>query len=347
VILIVDANVIVSNPFLRGSVWEQLAEAVPGQRLEVLIPRFALDEAIAVFARRRRAKSVEIQAVGRHASRAVRAHLDKARRAAERESAKYPKQLRKRLEAIGIAVIAPPTTGHHELVSRAIQRRRPFDDNGSGYRDALHWMSVLDVVGERYEESDIAFVSADRRAFGATAKDDVSLHPDLIEDLQKYDAAPPYFLWIRSLDQFNVPGVFHEDLQVAYQLTVKAGEIAGFVQSALWDSERLDLLPRQLALPTEPTAVTVLDIREPKVDGIRVRQYFEEERFRVDFELVVDLELALQSVHDSGGLEAVEEVRSTISFVTSAHADIDVGPTTDALNFSNLEVGELHAASRE
>ncbi|WP_141381296.1 hypothetical protein [Microbacterium lacticum] len=56
-LVILDANVIVSDPLLRGSIWPQLADAISGGRVEVLVPRLALEEAIAAYQRLRGAKA--------------------------------------------------------------------------------------------------------------------------------------------------------------------------------------------------------------------------------------------------------------------------------------------------
>ena len=93
VLVILDANVIVSDPMLRGSIWPQLTDAIPGGRVEVLLPRIALEEAIAAYRRLRQAKAVEIQAVGRRASRGVQKHLDRAVAAALSEAKRHRRGL--------------------------------------------------------------------------------------------------------------------------------------------------------------------------------------------------------------------------------------------------------------
>ena len=50
--------------------------------------------------------------------------------------------MRSRLEACD-SVLAYPNVTHEELVEWAIQRRKPFDQNGSGYRDSLIWKSAV------------------------------------------------------------------------------------------------------------------------------------------------------------------------------------------------------------
>lgn len=317
VIVILDANVIVSDPLLRGSIWPQLAEAISGGRVEVLLPSLALEEAIATYRRAREAKAVEIQAVGRRASRAVQKHLERAVAATVNEAKKYPKVISKALSEFGVTVLDVPQVSHAEVARRAIHRRRPFDDSGSGYRDALHWMSVLEIVDERYEKHDIVFVSADRRAFGAPGKSSDCLHPHLVEELEERDAREPWFRWLQNLAQLSVPGVFHDEIDPAYAISVTADEVSGYLRAALWELNIAELLPRQLGTGGEVTAVSILDIGEPLVGEIEVRQYWEHKDYRADFVTTLEVELALQRVQSLDNAVDVYEETMVLSFVVA------------------------------
>lgn len=59
----------------------------------------------------------------------------------------------------------PDGPPHRVLAERAVQRRKPFKDDGSGYRDALIFETVLQIA---YEEpkTEVVFVSANTSDFG-------------------------------------------------------------------------------------------------------------------------------------------------------------------------------------
>jgi hypothetical protein len=57
-------------------------------------------------------------------------------------------------------ILPIPHVAHEHLIKKAIARHPPFDEKGSGYRDALVWGSVLDVLEGSREP--VMFVSADR-----------------------------------------------------------------------------------------------------------------------------------------------------------------------------------------
>lgn len=336
VLVILDANVIVSDPMLRGSIWPQLTDAISGGRVEVLLPRLALEEAIAAYRRLREAKAVEIQAAGRRASRGVQKHLDRAVAAALREAKRYPKRVRDALSEVGVTVLDAPQVSHYEVARRAIDRKRPFDDAGSGYRDALHWMSVLEIVDRRYEDNDIIFISADRRAFGGSGKSSDRLHPHLVRDLEERDAKEPWFRWLQNLAQLTVPGVFHDEIEPGYGISVTPGEISGYLHAALWELNLAALLPRQIGPDGEAVAVSILDIGEPLVGEVGLRQYWEHGDFRADFLTTLDIELALQRVQSSDVAVDVQEERLTLPFVTAGQ--VDIAASRDGLTFSNLEL---------
>jgi hypothetical protein len=65
-------------------------------------------------------------------------------------------------------ILPIPQVPHERLVEKAARRQRPFDVNGDGYRDALVWESVLELL-ER-DTNPVVLISNDRRAFPQTAK---------------------------------------------------------------------------------------------------------------------------------------------------------------------------------
>ncbi|MEJ1088202.1 PIN domain-containing protein [Microbacterium sp. Mu-80] len=335
-IVILDANVLVSDPLLRGSIWPQLTDAISGGRVEVFLPRLAREEAVATYRRLREAKAVEIQAVDRRASLDVQKHLERAVATARKEAKKYPRLLSKALQEVGVTVLEAPQVSHEDVARRAIDRRRPFDDAGSGYRDALHWLSVLEVVDDRFEDSNIVFVSADRRAFGASGKSSDTLHPHLVEELEEREAREPWFRWLQHLHQLAVPGVFHDEIEPAYAISVTAVELGAYLHAQLWEINIAELLPRQLGSGGQVAAVSILDIGEPIVGEIQVRQYWEHRNYRADFVTLMDVELALQRVQPSDVDVDVEEEVVVLSFAAAGHVDVSV--SREGLLYSDLEL---------
>jgi hypothetical protein len=81
-----------------------------------------------------------------------------------------------------------------DLISRAIERRRPCTDRGEEIRDALLWESTLDLaVGA---DSVVALISKNTDQFSA---DKQSLHPDLVAEATARGARVQYY---PSLEEF-------------------------------------------------------------------------------------------------------------------------------------------------
>ena len=76
----------------------------------------------------------------------------------------YVDRLRKRLEDHGAAISPLPAVGHEQLVSRDLAGRKPFraaskgEKGGRGYRDALIWETILELVRSLPEDEQIYFI---------------------------------------------------------------------------------------------------------------------------------------------------------------------------------------------
>jgi hypothetical protein len=105
----------------------------------------------------------------------VRASLPDLEQAADH----YRAWLRDRLNEYEVYWLDVPNVDHKILLRNAVERRKPFSDNGSGYRDALIWESVKILA--RDSSAQVYFISHDKSDF---AKDG-QLHPELTSDLQE------------------------------------------------------------------------------------------------------------------------------------------------------------------
>lgn len=63
----------------------------------------------------------------------------------------------------------------HLLLTKVVERRKPFNGEGGGFPDALLWLTVMDLASE----DEVLFVSSNSRDFGG--KD--GLHAHLLDDL--------------------------------------------------------------------------------------------------------------------------------------------------------------------
>jgi hypothetical protein len=186
VIVLIDANALMSDPMCEGAVWQVLAHAPESWDLRLVISEVALAEAIAGYSRQVEAALDGLTKLTRSWGRlGAKADADRLASEIEGRPAKYREYLLKSLDAVGAEVLPAPAVLHMDVVARSVSRRRPCDKNGDGYRDTLVWLTVLELVGTE-PRSSVIFVTGD-----SDFMDDekAGLHADLIEDLQRVGAA--------------------------------------------------------------------------------------------------------------------------------------------------------------
>lgn len=94
-----------------------------------------------------------------------------------------------------------PDDPHEQVVHRALQRKKPFKEDGStGYRDYLVWRTVLNLAGT-YQNEEIHFISKNVKDF-SDPKDINRLHKDLLEDLEQHGISCDRFHYWISMKNF-------------------------------------------------------------------------------------------------------------------------------------------------
>lgn len=93
----------------------------------------------------------------------------------------YETTLRLLLKRLGIEVVGIPEIPHLALVERAVSRRKPCDEKGDGYRDALNWLTVL-AFANQLSDQEVYWISSNIKDFANSDQSD--FHPDLKADLE-------------------------------------------------------------------------------------------------------------------------------------------------------------------
>ena len=327
VIVVLDANAIVSDPLLRNGVWSALREAISEGRVRVVVPKFAFDEAVEAYRRDHAVQELAIRKTIRRNSAAVREHLEAAAQQVTRESNEYKRVLSKAFKDAGVSIEKAPHVSHTKLVGRAIARTRPFSDDGSGYRDALHWFFVLGILDQFADESggEVVFVSNDLRAYGAGTRDSEgrhTLHSHLVQDLVELDVAWA-FTWIQALQTLEVPGQFIAG-PAALPVGVSDWDVAMHVFGAISNVEQVELGPAEFGAPEYVDGIIVTDISDPHIVEISARQYYADEKLNVEFAIRMDVEVVAQWLaEESAGPELRQEIMTRpVLFRGSLDAEI-------------------------
>lgn len=297
--VILDTNIIFSDFHLKGARIKNLCESVKSTGDTVYIPEVVVDESINKYREKTRECKLKIDRGISDFKRLTGKDVEDNPISDEfilKESEKYARSFRKQLQELGIKIIPYPSISHQELVKRDLARKKPFQETGKGYRDALIWESVKSICEKSlslFENPKIIFVNKNHKDFC----EEGLLHPDLKEDLVNNGINEDYVRVIEDIDIFikeyikpkqkilkNIQEELNANKQYngIYLNTEINNRITEFLLHREFDYEESPF--RQ-----EFENPSVVGINEPSFTVMEVRQISEEEFF-VEVKIDVDCE---------------------------------------------------------
>jgi hypothetical protein len=253
--LVVDANTLSSDHYLGGPSFTVIANEIADGHLEVIVSEVAVIETVGNYRRSIGDAHTHLEKFSAKCKRllpetskveALDTYLDDLAEA-------YEETLRRTLDELGARIEPIPDVDHVELVERAVQRRRPYDSSGNGYRDTLIWKTIL-VVAE--EGDDIVFVTNDND-FTIEEAGARKLHPHLVEDLEQAGVDVTIVADLHdAIRQYLVQGEA-EVADLAQQVRLE------LLNEWLWDSELYDealqakVDPEAAGLPRSTTGIEI------------------------------------------------------------------------------------------
>ncbi len=193
--IILDANILLRDPRMKGADFKVLLDGLSLVPIKLFVPQVVLDE---VVNKARETFTEANDAITKHNRKLAQFVDDESRLSLVQfdianEVLAYKIWLTETLHAIGVTFIPYPDVPHKEVVQRELLRRKPFKDNGIGYRDTLIWESVRRVTYSGVEP--VIFVTANTRDFCT----ENGLHEDLKREV--HSEAP--FEILTSLSELN------------------------------------------------------------------------------------------------------------------------------------------------
>lgn len=269
-LVMVDANVLVRDRDLSSPILRQLQALISDHpdAVRAAVTEVVIAEAVGRFVREadsdRRAlmKLIERNHLGRLVSADA---VEAAQTALEQRCDSYEDQLRGRLVTIGFEVLSHPEVSHAELVSRAVQRRRPNKpETGDGYRDTLNWFSLMQEADQLVAGDAVLWVTEDKDFW--TKQD---LHEALSAELSER-AIECKVLPQRSIDEAvdHVQSAIDPEQKDTARVRAKLDQrsrtlekfIAKQVLSAVADRP---VSARSLALPRTAANVSIMVLADP------------------------------------------------------------------------------------
>ncbi len=309
VIAVIDSTVLTADFFLRGKEWQICVQRPSSWNLRLTTTVAVVEEVVGNLER---------------SAALARSNLDKKRNEWERiglndeienlfiasrvSEGNYRSKLLELLSTARIEVLRLPEVEHIELVRRAVQRQRPCDDKGDGYRDTLLWLGVLELARES-EGENVILVTSDSDFLEGDPP--TSLHSTLIQEAENA-ALTSTVGWRRSIVhlilELAVTGE-HTDPSVDGVLSdLRSQAISIFVNEVVTANSGRSLNPEDCGMPYGVTrcvleSSAVLEVNqltsEPRGDG----------KSTVTVQAVVDADLAVVlaegfSIEGDSSLEA-------------------------------------------
>lgn len=179
--VILDANVLIGDYWLRSPSFLLLREFLKNSKATLVIPKIVFEEVVNHHREDVRKLKADIQDNLRESGRLLRdtsggKWLIELNRRQANDS--YEKFLSTELTNLGAVIPDYGNIPHSEIVKRDLRRRRPFQQSGKGYRDALLWETIL----RGYVLPDALTVIVTQNSKDFSGGDD-ALHKDLLEDI--------------------------------------------------------------------------------------------------------------------------------------------------------------------
>ncbi|MGN7969309.1 PIN domain-containing protein [Microbacterium sp. 22296] len=291
-LVVVDANILMKDWFLRDRKWDAASAAIKAGRLRLVLPSVARLEVIGGYRRHVEDKVKQVAS-------ALRKSSPKARRAAEAllavytaEEQGYPAALDARLREVGFEIARPADEDHLAIVQRAVDRVAPFDERGEGYRDTLIWLTALDQL-EDDPFHRLTFLSDDAIF--------TKRQNELREELQCLNAEGDLTV-LRSLTGIEFPGEYEDGPFDLSRLGFGLDAIEDAIAEALTGA---DITPWTPPGPdyADVSRVNAVSLAE---SGVIVRKRYGENVFDLTVEATADIDadVLIIRVASDGELEA-------------------------------------------
>lgn len=201
-IIVLDTNILYESHFEDPSFVALFDLLSRSENDSLVIPQLVIDETLNLcreaIAKIQRTLNQQIQHYHRWLGENLLSPLtdDKVQEAI----ATYQQNLVVALRRVEAEIRPYPETSHEVLVAKSLARKKPFTEGGQrGYRDALIWASILDILVETSSE-EVTFITKNSKDF--FEKDRDILHPHLIADLHENNIDVERIKVVKDLHSF-------------------------------------------------------------------------------------------------------------------------------------------------
>lgn len=196
--VVLDANVVITEGHGSNDLFDFFISSSGRVGHTIYIPELVIAEVVADYQKNIEGQTHAVHRNLKSLSRKLGRDLQSpfADVAIPAVARQFEDSLRQHFSSTYCHILSYPQTPHEHLVFKAITRKRPFNEKGSGYRDALIWETVLELASQ--QAGSVAFISKD-----ADFTDNKgALHADLVTELKERHRGASSVLVFRSLGDF-------------------------------------------------------------------------------------------------------------------------------------------------
>ncbi len=232
--IVIDTNIFCADYRMAGGGFRVFLEGLLRLGATCCVPEIVWDELLHKHLQQLQDAATKIVQANRTwaqlTGRPLVTQADQANAASANQE--YRQFLEQRFREEGITLLPYPEISHRTLATRAVMRKKPFSESGSGYRDSLIWASVLAILGTK---EDAVFITNNSKDFGECP----NLHPDLAADLQTGMKIEIY----NKLEQFNAARIVPQLEQLeSVRQQLQENRFAGFSLAGWIDRDLRDIL---------------------------------------------------------------------------------------------------------
>ena len=195
-IIVLDTNVLHDDFLMKSGRFAILLDYVKKTQSKIILPKIVYDELAATYERELSKRLRDyMRANGSLAAALSQTKLPTINISIENEVTSYMQYVKDTLGVKDEEIFDYKDSYLHDVIERAIHRKRPCTERGEEIRDAVLWHSVLDIA-LKVPDKTLIFVSKNIKQFTLSEN---TLHPDLLDDCSKRGVIVKYFI---SLDAF-------------------------------------------------------------------------------------------------------------------------------------------------
>jgi len=235
--VVFDANILCADFHLEGNDFRVFFEGMPRVGIQIYIPKVVVDEITNKYWQKLARIVKESLGVCQKWQKATGTPTLSpiSFESANVEACKYKKYLLKTFDVAKATILPYPNTSHEVISQRAIEHRKPFKENGAGYRDTLIWESILSLFND--DNSQVYFVTNNSKDFGEGPK----VHHDLLQDLDRLKIKNENVRIFKTLKDLNqeliIPNLEHleEMIKKFSNNEVPEFSLQTWIENDLWE----------------------------------------------------------------------------------------------------------------